>query len=171
MSLIFAPMNEADAHAILAWRYQPPYDVYNAPDPRDGTLEDVAREMMDPRSPHFAVRETEGAPPIAFFAYGSVCEVEDAALGPYLLRPDGSLSIGLGLRPELTGQGRGLALVEVGLAFARAHYQPRLYRLFVFAWNARAIRVYERAGFAAVGEVRIAAPAGERVFIEMTRPA
>lgn len=169
MSLRFTPLTAEDARAILAWRYPPPYDVYNAPDPLDGTLEDTLREMLDPLSPHFAVREEEGAAPIAFFAYGSVCEVEDVAPGPYLLRPDGSLSVGLGLRPELTGQGRGLALVEAGLAFARTHYQPRLFRLYVFAWNARAIRVYERAGFAAVGETRIPAPTGERVFIEMTR--
>lgn len=169
MSLRFTPMTEVDARAVLAWRYPPPYDVYNASDPHSGALEDAVGEMLDPRSPHFAVREAESAALLAFFAYGSVCEVEDVAPGPYLLRPDGSLSVGLGLRPELTGQGRGLALVEAGLAFARAQYQPRLFRLYVFAWNARAIRVYERTGFVAVGETRIAAPTGERVFIEMTR--
>lgn len=171
MSLLFAPMTEADAHGILAWRYPPPYEVYNAPDPDDGNVDDIVREMLDPRSPHFTVREAgaAGVAPIAFFAYGSACEVGDEALTPRLLRPDGSLTIGLGLRPDLTGQGRGLGLVEAGLAFARERYHPMLFRLYVFAWNVRAIRVYERAGFVRVGEARIAAKEGERVFIEMTR--
>lgn len=171
MSLLFAPMTEADACGILAWRYPPPYAVYNAPDPDDGNVDDIVGEMLDQRSPHFAVREGEDADmaPIAFFAYGSACDVGNEASEPCLLRPDGSLSIGLGLRPDLTGHGRGLALVEAGIGFAREWYQPTLFRLYVFAWNARAIQVYERAGFTRVGETRIAAAEGERVFIEMTR--
>ncbi len=176
MTLALTPLTEADARAILAWRYDGPYAAYNSPDPALGIAFDYLAEMLDTRSPYFAVREQAGqadTAPIGFFAYGSACEVgseggDEVAL-PYLLRPDGSLTIGLGLRPELTGQGRGLALVEAGLAFARAHYHPTLFRLYVFAWNERASRVYLRAGFAAVGEARIQAPEGERVFIEMTR--
>lgn len=177
MSFIFSPMTEADAREMLAWRYDGPYAVYNAPDPALAGFADAVNELVDARSPYFAVREQEhvDAPPFGFFAYGSSCEVgAEETRGmptPYLLRPDGSLTIGLGLRPDLTGRGRGLALVEAGLAFAREHYDATLFRLYVFAWNQRAIRVYERAGFVTVGETRIAAPEGERVFIEMTLPA
>ncbi len=176
MSFIFAPMTEADVRAILAWRYDDPYAVYNAPDPAHEAYADALSELLDPRSPYFTVRETgqTGAPPIGFFAYGSACEVgaeETRELPkPYILRPDGSLTIGLGLRPDLTGHGRGLALVEAGLAFAREHYDVTLFRLYVFAWTQRAIQVYERAGFTSVGEARVTGPEGERVFIEMTRP-
>ncbi len=141
MSLIFAPMTEADARSILAWRYPPPYDVYNAPDPDGGDVDDLVRELLDARSPHFTVREAEAAdaPLVAYFAYGSACEIGEDSSAPYLLRADGSLSVGLGLRPDLTGQGRGLALVEAGLAFARERYQPTLFRLYVLEWNIRAI--------------------------------
>lgn len=171
MSLDFLPMTEADARAILSWRYAAPFEAYNAPDLDDGSAEDALRELLDTRSPYFAVREAgpERASPIAFFAYGSAGEVGGAATTPYLLQPDGSLTIGLGLRPDHTGQGRGLALVEAGLAFAREHYHPALFRLYVFAWNTRAIRVYERAGFTQVGETRVRVAAGEWVFVEMTR--
>ena len=175
MSLLFSPMTEDDARAILAWRYAAPYDVYNAPDVDDVSFQDVLRELLDQRSPYFAVRESSMAggkadtPPIGFFAYGSACEVGGVVAVPYLLRPDGSLTIGLGLRPDHTGQGQGLALVEVGLAFAREHYHPSLFRLYVYAWNSRAIRVYERAGFAPVGGSGGATPGEERVFNEMTR--
>lgn len=178
MTLAFSPMNEADARAILAWRYDEPYAVYNSPDAALGPDFDPLAELLDAGSPYFAVREAAdglNTPPLAFFSYGSACEVgapETQGLAtPYLLRPDGSATIGLGLRPDQTGQGRGLALTQAGLDFARERFHPTLFRLYVFAWNQRAIRVYERAGFVAVGETRLAAPAGERVFIEMTRPA
>jgi RimJ/RimL family protein N-acetyltransferase len=175
MSLVFTPMTEADAREIFAWRYDGPYAVYNMPDPALGADFDYLSELLDTRSPHFAVRE-QGLPdaaPIGFFGYGSACEVggegaEEVAT-PSLLRSDGSLTIGLGLRPDATGQGRGLALVEAGLAFAREHYHPSLFRLYVFSWNERALRVYKRVGFTSVGVTRIQAPEGVRVFIEMTR--
>ena len=177
MSLIFSAMTEADAHDILAWRYEGVYTAYNTPDTVTGAAGfDYLAELLDSRSPYFAVRQAghEAAAPSAFFAYGSACEVgDDAALSlarPYLLRPDGSLSIGLGLRPDLTGQGHGLALVMAGLAFAREHYHPSLFRLYVYSWNERAIRVYRRAGFLAVDEAHGARPVS-RAFIEMTRPA
>jgi len=171
MTLVFSPMTEADARAILSWRYVAPYDTYNAPDPDNPSSGDALAELLDAHSPYFAVREVgqESEPPIGFFAYGSAGEVGGAVATPCLLRPDGSLTIGLGLRPDLTGQGRGLALVEAGLAFARDHYHPTLFRLYVFAWNERAIRVYERAGFAQVGERRVPMAAGEWVFVEMAR--
>ncbi|HEX8729886.1 MAG TPA: GNAT family protein [Ktedonobacterales bacterium] len=177
MSLTFTPMNEADAHAILAWRYEGQYAVYNSPDAALGPDFDPLAELLDTGSPYFAVRASDDgsdAAPLGFFAYGSACEVgapETRGLAtPYLLRPDGSATLGQGLRPDLTGQGRGLALTQAGLDFARQRYHPTLFRLYVFAWNQRAIRVYERAGFVAVGEIRFSAPEGERVFIEMTRP-
>ena len=176
MSLVFTPMTEADARAILACRYEGQYAVYNSPDAALGHDFDPLVELLDPGSPHFAVRESNDAtdvPPLGFFGYGSACEVSAAETQglatPYLLRPDGSATIGLGLRPDLTGQGRGLALVKAGLAYARDHYHPALFRLYVFEWNQRAIRVYERAGFVAVGQTSFTASEGERVFIEMTR--
>lgn len=176
MSLRFTPMTEADARDILAWRYEGQYATYNTPDPALGPGFDYLSELLDTRSPYFAVREQEqaDAPPIGFFAYGSACEVGSVGTEvvdtPYLLRPDGSLTVGLGLRPDLTGQHRGLALVEDGLAFARERYQPSLFRLYVFSWNERVLRVYKRAGFTSVGVTRSTPPEGARVFIEMTRP-
>ena len=31
MSLIFIPMDEANARTLVSWRYDPPYDIYNLP--------------------------------------------------------------------------------------------------------------------------------------------
>lgn len=162
----FAPMTEAEARAIGEWRYDGPYAVYNTP---EEDREAAVHEMLDQRSPYFAVRdETETL--VGFFAYGSTAEVGELN-APHLLHDEGMLSIGLGLRPDLTGHGRGPAFVEAGLAYARTLYQPHTFRLYVFRFNVRAIRVYERVGFQQVGMVRVPYEGGEREFIEMRREA
>lgn len=167
----FAQMTETDARAILAWRYDGPYAVYNTADPGGGEELDALAELLDPRSPYFAAREAghETEAPVAFFAVGSSCEVGREIGAPYTLRPDGSATVGLGLRPDLTGRGLGLSLAQAGLAYVRERYAATEFRLYVYAWNTRAIRVYERAGFVAVDETRVPVNEGERVFIEMTR--
>ncbi len=167
----FSPMTEADARAILAWRYDGPYATYNGPDPANGEAFDALFELLDSRSPYFAVRDAghELEPPLAFFALGSSCEVGQEIGAPYTLRPDGSATVGVGLRPDLTGRGLGLSLMQAGLNYASERFAPTGFRLYVYAWNVRAIRVYERAGFVAAGETRVPAKDGGRVFIEMTR--
>ncbi len=160
LPLDFAPMTAPVAEAISHWRYPAPYDVYNL----DGDI----GEMLDTRSPYFAVRDATGAL-VAFAAYGTTCEVGEVTAPPSIYGAGGAVTVGLGLRPELTGQGNGLALTLAVLDYARARYAPTGFRLFVFDWNERARRVYERAGFVAVGARRVLIATGERVFIEMRR--
>lgn len=175
MAFRFTPITEAEVSAVLAWRYDPPYTTYNATQDVPAGF-DYAAEMLDRRSPYFAVRiasGAEGEPPAGFFAFGSACEVgaePDAPAEPHLRRADGSITIGLGLRPDLTSRGLGLPFVEAGLALACERFRPTGFRLFVYAWNRRAIAVYLRAGFAMVGRAGAPGPDGEPAFIEMTRP-
>src|SRR5688572_20055670 len=49
------------------------------------------------------------------------------------------VGVGVGLRPDLTGRGLGLSFLEEGLAFARARFHPRRFRLSVAEFNVRAI--------------------------------
>ncbi len=162
----FSPMDEASARAILAWRYDGPYATYNLDD-GDGAL----IELLDPRSPHVAGRDERGEL-VGFFAYGTAAEVGgDPTPALYAAGgEEGLLSVGLGLRPDLTGHGLGLAFVTAGLDYAREHFAPRAFRLFVLSFNERAMRVYERAGFMRVGTLRTRTPHGEHAFIEMRRP-
>ena len=60
------------------------------------------------------------------------------------------LDYGLGLRPDLTGQGLGVEFFVAGLDLARERYRPRRIFLHVAEFNERARRVYERAGFRVV---------------------
>jgi RimJ/RimL family protein N-acetyltransferase len=161
MPYTFSLMSESDARAVNAWRYEEPYAIYNPTDP-----EDVA-ELLDRRSPYFAVRDDAGEL-VGFFAFGTAAKVEGED-EPALYGLDRTLTVGLGLRPDCTDRGLGLAFVNAGLAFARAQFAPSAFRLFVLTFNARAIRVYERAGFQPVRVFTLPSPHGTREFLEMVR--
>jgi ribosomal-protein-alanine N-acetyltransferase len=161
MLFTFATMSELDARTIQTWRYEEPYAIYSYTASEQGLA-----EMLEPRSPHYAVRDEPGEL-IGFFCYGTSAQVWESAV-PALYDGDRTVAIGLGLRPDLTGQGQGLAFVTAGLAFAREHFTPRRFRLFVLSFNTRAQRVYERAGFTRVREfVQLNPVHGELHFVEM----
>jgi RimJ/RimL family protein N-acetyltransferase len=105
---------------------------------------------------------------VGFFGFGSSACVTGYG-EPHLYSENNTITIGLGLRPDLTGQGKGLAFVSAGLDFARREFAPDYFRLFVLTFNERAIRVYEKAGFQRVRIVVQRNPQGERLFLEMNR--
>jgi ribosomal-protein-alanine N-acetyltransferase len=143
------PMTERDARAIAEWRYPGEYAFYDADaDPRD------LAELLD------ATRWGR-----EYFA----ADGEDGALaGFWVVKPRGAFKeIGLGLRPDLTGRGLGSAFLDAGLAFVA----PGPYALHVVAFNARAIKVYERAGFVAVERYEHFTNGALHPFIRMERSA
>lgn len=132
----------AEAHELMAsWRYPSPYDFY------DGDVEPV----LNPER-FFEVRDEAGE-----------------LIGFYYFEPNPpDLDYGLGLRPDLIGQGLGLEFFRAGLAFARERYRPRRVYLHVAEFNDRARRVYERAGFSVVSShVRTFDRFGDVPFLTM----
>jgi len=166
MHFTFTPMTEENARAIQSWNYEEPYATYNMHGDEEP---DAFAEMLDQRSPYYAVRDEQNAL-VGFYNYGSSAHV-DGDMEPRLFVEDRIVTIGLGLRPDRTGLGLGPAFVNAGLDFARKEFAPKRFRLYVFAWNERAIRVYERAGFQRIGLCVVHQPEGNRVFIEMQREA
>jgi [ribosomal protein S18]-alanine N-acetyltransferase len=124
------------------WRYPPPYDFY------DGDVEPVLN-------------------PERF--YGAFDDAGEL-IGFYYFEPKPpDLDYGLGLRPDLTGQGLGLQFFLAGLEFARERFKPSRVFLHVAEFNQRAIRVYERAGFRVVSShVRKFERFGEVPFLTMS---
>lgn len=161
MKCSFTPMDEANAHMIQSWNYEVPYNIYN------WEASDDISEMLDRRSPHYAVKDEHGEL-IGFFSYGSSALVWDSG-EPHLFCENNTITIGLGMRPDLTGKGLGLAFVNAGLDFASNQFKPDFFRLFVLTFNQRAIRVYEHAGFQRV-EIYVQPNAnGDREFLEMRK--
>jgi GNAT superfamily N-acetyltransferase len=58
-----------------------------------------------------------------------------------------ALDVGLGLRPDLIGRGLGAGFLDAISTFAARQLGHRRLRVTVAAWNLRAIRLYEKAGF------------------------
>lgn len=75
--------------------------------------------------------------------------------------------LGLGLRPDLTGQGRGGAFLAEILDFVRENYEFEKIRLSVASFNQRAIKVYKRAGFTETGFAEIPTNGGIYEFTLM----
>jgi RimJ/RimL family protein N-acetyltransferase len=144
--VIVEAWSDRHARAVLEWHYEPPYDFYDmASDPHD------AAELFELPDPYRAVLE---AGDLIGFWY-------------FMPRAD-EVEVGLGLRPDLTGRGRGEAFSRAALEYAREQWSPRRFRLYVAAWNARAIRVYERLGFREVGrQTRSFELVGDHEFVEM----
>ena len=160
----FEPMELDTARAILAWRYAGPYAVYNA-DPAQ--LEAAARAWAAPDSGCFAARDAEGEV-VGFCSFGADARVPG---GDY--SDTSALDVGLGLRPDLTGRGHGLAFVRAILRFGRRRFRPARFRLTVAAFNQRALRVYERAGFRVTHRfsgVVEATSAGREGWLQLERP-
>jgi ribosomal-protein-alanine N-acetyltransferase len=123
------PMTQDEAETIAAWRYEPPFDFYDASNDTEDLEELLDREVRGDR--FFSVTDEDGAL-VGFFSFTG---------------EDGVLTIGLGMRPDLTGRGLGRRFLQAGLEHARAAFAPASFLLHVASFNVRAVRLYESAGF------------------------
>jgi ribosomal-protein-alanine N-acetyltransferase len=133
----FRSLTEADAWAVLGWHYDPPYDVYNLD---VGESKETVRALLNPAYAYHAIDDEQGEL-VAACCFGLDARVPG---GDYC---DDALDVGMGVRPDLTGQGRGNAFVEAVLDFARREFAPRAFRVTIAAFNRRAQRVWKKAGF------------------------
>ena len=145
------PMMEAAARAIAAWRYAPPYDLYNLTgDNLAGEEVELIRFLCDPANDYYAVYgysaqgKRSEAEPIGYCCYGADARVPG---GDY---PEEALDIGVGLRPELTGDGRGRDFVGAVITYGLTRYRPLLLRVTIAAFNERSQRVFRGRGFTPV---------------------
>jgi len=137
MPFTFRPMDKASARAIPSWRYDEPYTLYNtAPD----EVEADVRLFLDPDNAYYAITDEHGDL-VAYCCFGPDAQVRG---GGY---DTNALDVGMGVRPDLTGQGRGGAYTNAILDFAQRTFAPTAFRVTVAEFNKRALRVWERAGF------------------------
>lgn len=151
--LEFSGMTRAASHEIADnWKYPAPFDFYDATaDPED--YDEFVTPDLWPEV--FQQVRFSGAL-IGFFAAQPVCE-------------GAACEISLGLRPDLTGKGAGQSFLNAGLTWLGTHGYPPRTVLSVAAFNTRAIKVYQAAGFTKAREFPQETNGGVYDFIEMER--
>jgi len=153
MKCIFAIMNEQYARAVADWHYDGIYSFYDmAADEDDLKIlmnADNWREMIK------AVLDENGEL-IGWAAFYT---------------EDDEFWLSLGLRPDLTGRGLGEEFLSECVCQAKSqHKSPKdAIKLHVSVFNQRAIKVYQRVGFAETKKLVRDTPIGPLDFIEMER--
>lgn len=137
------PRLQRHEEIISRWQYADEYAFYNT--------EPFYAEHPDwPAAEDSFVWVDETGEVLGHVSYGPDGRIPTVEGYPH--RED-ALDIGLGLRPDLCGQGVGGAYVALCLRFARERYGAGRFRLSVAAFNQRAVKVYRKAGFSIECEV------------------
>ncbi|MHA7967784.1 GNAT family N-acetyltransferase [Paenibacillus sp. CAU 1782] len=125
-------MEETHAALVCQWAYEPPYHIYNFPAWADMKKDEI--EFGDP-----VLRKEQ---------YWVAVDEADELIGYAQLFPMGGVTrLGLGLRPDLRGMGRGSRLAQSAAALALSLKPGNEVDLEVLTWNKRAVRAYAKAGF------------------------
>ncbi|HHT72831.1 MAG TPA: GNAT family N-acetyltransferase [Firmicutes bacterium] len=152
------PVSEAEAAAIADWEYDPPYTMYNLRGSPLAILEFIT-------GPYFSAKWDGRL--IGFYCYGQAARVKHRDSDRYY-KDTTFLDIGLGMHPDVCGKGYGLGFLNCGLAFGRAHFGAARFRLTAVSSNARAIKVYQRAGFREIGRFERKGLVEPMEFVVMT---
>ena len=150
-----AAMTEQYALDIVTWSYPEPYRRYDLTGADPGYFTDPANGF---------VALVDDGVLIGYRSFGPDGRVPGG-------RYDGSaLDTGGGLRPALTGLGRGLGrrAIEAGLAYGQERFDPDAFRVTVASFNTRARRVVESLGF--TRHSTFAAKADGAVYDILIRP-
>ena len=115
----------------MAWRYDGEYAVYNFPSwdecaARGWSITDAVKR----ENAYFSVRYAGEF--LGFF---------------HIMDRASHVELGVGMKPELCGQGRGRMLMALALAKILETRGCTTVKLAVRTFNTRAVRCYERAGF------------------------
>lgn len=130
MKGLFKSMQQDEAE-LIAYEccYEGNYAFYNITADAEDLAEFLDQGKRGDR--YFSVYENEQL--VGYFCFQFRCKDE--------------LEIGLGMRPDLTGAGKGSSFLHGGLDFVIDKYHPKKIILAVATFNQRAIKVYQKAGF------------------------
>ncbi|MFZ1752611.1 MAG: GNAT family N-acetyltransferase [Caldilineaceae bacterium] len=143
-------LTQTDAEEIARWRYPAPYAIYNsAPvDASQELLAATAAYYADPLHRYFAVEDENGQ----FLGFG--CCGPEAQVFGYDYTQVEALDIGLGMRPDRVGKGRGQAFLATILAHGLRLHTPSVLRATIAVFNDRSARTFLRSGFVQIATFR-----------------
>ena len=137
MEIIFENMNSKMATAILDWKYEEPYDFYN----NEQTME-VLEELLD--GSYYAI-VNKNKEVIGFFCTGESARVPSG--NKFDVYKGDFIDMGIGMHPNLVGQGRGFEFCTYIIKFIEDNYPSNSLRITVATFNERAIHLYKKLGF------------------------
>lgn len=155
--LIIKPLAASQIRELIDWQYAGPYALYNIPLADE---EEQVRFFQDPQNGYFGISTEDGAL-LGFCNFGADARVPG---GNY---EQEALDIGMGMRPDLTGQGKGAQYAGAVFEFAGTHYPERLYRVTIAEFNERAQQLCRGFGF--VQTARFKREKDGRAFVIMVR--
>lgn len=151
-------MNYEQAKQISKWIYKGPYSIYSMVE-----SDECINELLD--EGYFSVLDTQNQI-VGYFCFGDSAKVPVGnKYGVYELKD--TIDIGLGIMPDLCGQGIGYDFLKAGLDFAKNKFAVRKFRLTVAAFNERAIKVYAKLGFKEINSFERISEFGNTKFIVM----
>jgi ribosomal-protein-alanine N-acetyltransferase len=130
-------MTVDDASSVVGWRYRDRWSVYDLMSPAG---------ILDELNLYWAVTDTSGA------LTGFVC-VEAAARVQGLNADPRFVDVGVGMDPDLVGQGIGPVFGEAALGHVGRLCPEKSMRAVIQAWNVRSQRFALKQGFIDVGEL------------------
>jgi ribosomal-protein-alanine N-acetyltransferase len=146
-------LTPADAAAVVRWRYDGPWSVY------DGAAADVLTAANDY---HAIVERTTGR----FLGY--VCLGAEARV-PGLAEEAGVLDVGIGLDPAIVGEERGHSIALELLQWIERRSEASELRAVIQAWNQRSVRLCEVLGFRIVDHHQVHQKEGSLVDYVVVR--
>lgn len=148
MRFKISKMNQKEAMEIADnWKYNDEYAFYDmTADPED--YEEIVNELKRGDN-YFSVIKDDSL-------YGFFCISEDN---------NNNIEVGLGMKPEYTGLGKGLEFVNLIIEYVKSNYKNKTIILDVASFNERAIKVYERAGFCKKGKTMVSTNGEKYEFV------
>jgi len=131
-----SPLSEENARDITTWRYEVPFDLY------DLNIDDLS-SFLNPEFGYHQVLDRRECL-VGYCCFGLDAQVPG---GDYHLSESQVLDIGVGMKPDLVGQGLGMNFVGAVLDFARNRYQPDTFRVTIADFNLRSQKTFRKHGF------------------------
>ena len=131
-----SPLSAENARKITTWRYDPPFDLYDlGPENISG--------FINPEYYYHQILNENGNLD-GYCCYGLDAQVPG---GEYLINMPEILDIGVGMKPNLTGAGRGHKFVSAILEYARERFHPDRFRVTIADFNLRSLKTFQSLGF------------------------
>lgn len=159
MNLSIQPLTKAQIREFIRWQYEGDYAMYAMSEENEA---EALTFFSDPANGYFAIVD-ENELLLGFCNFGADAQVSG---GDYSAA---AIDVGMGMRPDLTGQGQGVAYARAVFDFAQRQYPDRPLRATIAAFNERAQQVCLKHGFQVVAAFE--RTSDKRPFLMLQREA